>query len=112
MPSPTSLVPNSDFAVHIVLDDFDVAGRVYRETDEANASFAAVVEDLTTGQYNSPVRVVAFNTAEGWARDVSEDVAHEVLRRLVETDGGISRGLYNFLARYIMEERTLPAESD
>jgi hypothetical protein len=24
------------------------------------------------------VRLIAFNAAEGWSRDVSEDVAHEV----------------------------------
>ena len=34
-----------------------------------------------TGQYNSPIRVVSFNTAEGWSRDVSEDVARELRRR-------------------------------
>ena len=26
-----------------------------------------------------PVRVIAFNTAEGWSRDVTEDVAREIL---------------------------------
>ena len=30
---------------------------------------------LLEGQYNSPVRVIGFNVAEGWVRDVSEDVA-------------------------------------
>jgi hypothetical protein len=33
------------------------------------------------GQYNDPKRVVAFNTAEKWSSDVSEDVAWEVLKR-------------------------------
>jgi hypothetical protein len=37
--------------------------------------------DLLTGQYSSPVRVVAFNTAERWSDDVSEDVAQEIRRR-------------------------------
>jgi len=26
-----------------------------------------------------PVRVIAFNTAEGWSRDVTEDIAREML---------------------------------
>ena len=39
---------------------------------------------LITGQYTKPVRVVAFNTSEGWARDVSEDVGWEVLRRIIK----------------------------
>jgi hypothetical protein len=29
-------------------------------------------------QYSSPVRIVVFNTAEGWARDVTEDIAAEL----------------------------------
>ena len=29
---------------------------------------------LMTGQYNNPIAVVAFNLAERWANDVSEDV--------------------------------------
>ena len=30
------------------------------------------------GQYSCPLRVVAFNAAEGWARDVTEDIAWAV----------------------------------
>jgi hypothetical protein len=29
--------------------------------------------------------VVAFNTAEGWSRDVSEDIAGEVLEQACDT---------------------------
>ena len=35
----------------------------------------------TTDQYGNPIRVVAFNTAERWSEDVSEDVARELRRR-------------------------------
>jgi hypothetical protein len=35
-----------------------------------------------SGQYGDPLRVVAFNTAEHWSEDASEDVAREILRRL------------------------------
>jgi hypothetical protein len=38
------------------------------------------------GQYRQPVRVISFNTAEGWSRDVSEDLADEIARRC-GTDG-------------------------
>ena len=81
--SPTpGLVPHFDVTVHIVLDDFGKAGRVYRETSEEDTTLGSVVDDLLTGQFNNPVRVVAFNTSEGWSRDVSEDVAREVVRRV------------------------------
>ncbi len=85
-----NIVPDFDLTVHIVLDDFGRAGRAYRETDEEDASLDTVVDDLLTGQFNKPIRVIAFNTAEGWSRDVSEDVAWEVLRR-AEKKGHASR---------------------
>ena len=34
-----------------------------------------------SGQYSNPIRVIAFNTAERWSEDVSEDVAAEIRRR-------------------------------
>jgi hypothetical protein len=37
-------------------------------------------------QYSRPMRVVAFNTAEGWSRDVTVDIADELRRRFAEYD--------------------------
>jgi hypothetical protein len=61
-----------DGTVYLVLDDFGELGRAYRETDAAQADPKTVVADLLSGQYRHPLRVLAFNTAEGWARDVSQ----------------------------------------
>jgi hypothetical protein len=105
MPFKTSLVPtNFDVTVHIVLDDFGKAGRAYRETDEAQATFETIVDDLLTGQYSNPVRVVAFNTAEGWSRDVSEDVAREVVRRVVEDGRALAASSRQFIETYVDAE--------
>jgi hypothetical protein len=30
--------------------------------------------NILSGQYSCPLRVVALNTAEGWSRDVTEDM--------------------------------------
>jgi hypothetical protein len=77
-----SIVPSGDGeTVYLVLDDFGHLGRSWRETDTETTDLETVITDLLDGQYNSPVRVVGFNTAEGWSRDVSEDVAHEIRRR-------------------------------
>ena len=70
-----SLAPDADLAVHIVLDDFGEDGRIYRETAEAEADLETVIRDILDGQDNAPACVVAFNIAEGWARDVTGDVA-------------------------------------
>ena len=72
--------PAFDVTVHIVLNDFgDHLGRAYCETDEAAAAEAGVIENISDGEYSRPMRVVAFNTAEGWSRDVTEEIAARLL---------------------------------
>jgi hypothetical protein len=75
-----------DDTVYLVLDDFGALGSAFRETDAAKADLTTVVADLLSGQYRHPLRVVAFNTAEGWARDVSADIARKVVTRARELD--------------------------
>jgi hypothetical protein len=75
-------VPNgTDENVYLVMDDFGQLGRVWRETDVETADLETVITDLLNDQYKSPVRVIGFNTAEGWSRDVSGEIAHEIRRR-------------------------------
>jgi hypothetical protein len=107
-PTPT-LVPNFDCTVHIVLDDFGKAGRVYREIDEEDAGTTAVIDNLLSGQFNNPVRVVAFNTAEGWSRDVSEDIAWELLRRAKREGKPLSASTRDFVAFHVGEDEALRA---
>jgi hypothetical protein len=73
-----SIVPGgdeNDQTVYLVADDFGKVGRAWRETDYEASDLEAIVQDLLTGQYSNPIRVIAFNTAERWSEDVSEDVA-------------------------------------
>jgi small-conductance mechanosensitive channel len=56
-------------------------GRCCRETDVETTDLETVITDLIEGQYKNPVRVVGFNTAEGWSCDVSEDIADEIRDR-------------------------------
>jgi hypothetical protein len=72
--------------IYIVLDDFGSLGRAWRETDETRTNRMALVRNLLDGQYENPVRIVAFNTTEGWSRDVTVDIADELRRRFVEYD--------------------------
>jgi hypothetical protein len=80
-----SIAPNGlERDIYIVLDDFGRLGRAWRETDEAGTSRATLVRNLLEGQYENPVCIVAFNTTEGWSRDVTVDIADELRRRYVE----------------------------
>ena len=66
MRTQTPLAPREpDVTVHIVLNDFGPLGSAYVETDDGEADEATIVENILSGQYSHPVRVVAFNTAEG-----------------------------------------------
>jgi hypothetical protein len=77
-----SIVPaGEDQSVYLVVDDFGDLGRCWRETDVEATDLETVITDMLDGQYNSPVRVIGFNTAEGSSRDVSADVAEELRRR-------------------------------
>src|SRR3954471_24852406 len=75
-----SVVPSDDENVYLVADDFGKIGRCWRETDTENTDLETVLNDLLAGEYKNPVKIVGFNTAEGWSRVVCEDVADEIRR--------------------------------
>ena len=54
------------------------------ETNETAADRETVIREMLAGEYNYPVRVIAFNTAEGCSRDVTLEFADEVARRFAE----------------------------
>jgi len=60
-----------DVTVYLVVNDFGEFGRAFVETDIAEADRETVIRNFVSGQYSNALRVVAFNTAEGWSRDVS-----------------------------------------
>ena len=76
-PSLTPSGPTSE-PVHLVLCDFGKLGNSYVETEPVTTE-ADVVHHILTGQYDRPLEVVAFSVEEGWARDVSEDIAGLVI---------------------------------
>jgi len=66
----------------LVLDDFGGRlGRAWRETDEGTTDRQTIIADFMDGQYSDPVRVVAFNSAEGRSREVSKEIADQIARR-------------------------------
>jgi hypothetical protein len=70
---------SQDDTVYLVLDDFGSLGQAYRETDPEQADRKTVLSNLVSGEYRRPLRIVAFNTTEGWARDVTAEFATEAL---------------------------------
>ena len=82
--SPSIVPEGADHDTYLVLNNFGRIGCSWRETDVDKADRETLIRDLVEGQYGHPVRIVAFNTAEGWSRDVTMDIADELRRRYIE----------------------------
>ena len=103
MSSSPSIVPDSiDRDIYIVLDDFGLSAQVWRETNDAEADRATLIRDLLDGQYEAPIRIVAFNTAQGWSRDVTRGIANqlqEISAERGETPGSIGEFIREHASR-------------
>jgi hypothetical protein len=101
---------SDDITVYLVLNDYGKLGSAYVETDPAEADRESIIRNFLSGQYGNAVRVVAFNTAEGWSWDVSEDIAREVLQRAIEADENLGEDTKRFIDRHVADP-TIPGPS-
>jgi len=91
--------------VYLVLDD--VGGRfglAWPAADVAATDRPRLIRHLLEGQYMSPVRIVAFNTAEGWSRDVTEDIAAELAQACADR-GEMPPSIAEFIADHTRPSR-------
>jgi hypothetical protein len=105
-----ALIPGTsghDQTVYLVINNFGNLGTAFSETDVDKADLETLIGDLMSGQYSDPVRVVAFNTAEHWAEDVSEDVAREIIRRLDLAGREMPSSLQAFVDSHLGPDRQL-----
>jgi hypothetical protein len=95
------LVPNTDTDLHFVLCDFGRLGLAYVETDPSEADQPTIVRGMIEGQYERPRQVIALNVAEGWCRDVSEDIAQLVLAEAEREHSTLSEGTRDFVEQQL-----------
>lgn len=101
-----SIVPNDhDQIVYFVAEDFGRLGRAWREADYDATNLETVISDVLSGQYNNPIRVIAFDTAERWSEDVSEDVADELRRRCDLQMCDLPASISDFVERHEVPDR-------
>ena len=98
-----SLAPDFNFDTYLVVDELETCS-VYREADEVEASRGDVIRQITEGQFNKAVRVIAFNTAEGWARDATEDIANEIMDHALRKTEQLSRSAQEFVERVLKQD--------
>jgi hypothetical protein len=97
----------ADQTAYLVIDRFGGLGSVYRETEVERADLETIITDLMSGQFNDPIRVVAFNTLEHWSEDVSKDVAREIQIRCDIEGEDIPESIRDFVDSYTGPERQL-----
>jgi hypothetical protein len=78
----------------------------YVETAPAEADRKTIIRNFPSG--SNALRVVAFNAAEGWSRDVSEDIAGEVLERAFGADDNLSEDTKRFIDRHVTPGQKRP----
>jgi hypothetical protein len=97
---PLTVPYGADQTVYLVIDCFgQPGGGVYRETEVERTDVETVITDLTSGQFNDPIRVVAFNTLEHWSEDVSGDIAREIQTRCDIEGESVPEHIQDFVDR-------------
>jgi hypothetical protein len=105
--TPGTVPYGADETVYLAVDSFGVRGNVYRETEIERADLETIISDLMTGQFNNLARVVAFNTLEHWAKDVSADIAEEIQTRC-DIDGvEVPEHIRDFVETYTQRKKQL-----
>lgn len=102
--SPGIVPYGADQTVYLVVD-CSGSGHVYREIEVERTDLETVIEDFLTGQFSNPVRVVAFNTLEHWANDVSKDVAQLIEVRCDIAGDPVPEHIRDFVERYAAATR-------
>src|SRR5437016_1060641 len=95
-------IATDDIVMHVV-ECRSGKVRYFREMDLADADAETLVRDLLAGQIDAPFRVVAFNTFEGWSRDVSEDIARELVDRAARHNEPLTHAMRSFCERHGVE---------
>jgi hypothetical protein len=75
-----SIVPaENNHTVYQVFDDLGRYGCVWTELGDEEANEPTIIRWIIEGQFKRPLRVIAFNTEEGWSRDVTREIAEKLL---------------------------------
>jgi hypothetical protein len=111
MPRPgwtRSIVPyGAHQTIYLVVDRFGGLGTAYRETDIERTDLETTITDLMSGQFGDPVLVVAFNTLEHSAQDISEDIALEIQSRCDVDGHDVPETLQNFVDSHAGPDRQI-----
>jgi hypothetical protein len=75
---PMTVPYGADETIYLVVDRFGPGDGPDRETEVERPDIETIVTELMSGRFNDPIRVVAFNTLEHWAKDISAEITAEI----------------------------------
>jgi hypothetical protein len=102
-----SIISTAGDTVYLVENYLGRSGRIFPETSLTHCDRETILRDLYASQYHDPLRVVAFNTREGWSRDVSYEFAFEIQRRADRAREELSGNLAEFVRFYTRPAKQL-----
>jgi hypothetical protein len=106
----SNIVPyGADQTLYLVIDRIGGSGTSRREIEVERTDMEAAICDLMQGQFNDPVRVVAFNTLEHWAKDVSAEIAFEIQSRCDMDGNDLPEHIKEFVKSSTLPTRRSPA---
>lgn len=94
--SPFFVPYGADETIYRVVDSRGAGS----ETEVERTDLNAVIADFLAGQFNCPIRVVAFNTLEHWTEDVSREVAAEIQAQSDMDSVPVPEHLKDFVEKY------------
>lgn len=106
--SPSIVPYGADETVYLVIDRFGANRCADGEIKVERADLETVIRELMSGQFNDPVRVIAFNTLEHWFEDVSAEVATEIQTRCDIDREPLPEHVKDFVERQTGPVRRLP----
>jgi hypothetical protein len=105
--SPIIVPYGADQTIYLVVDCVQTGAGAIHEAELERIDLETIIGGLMSGQFNDPVRVVAFNTLEHWSRDVSADVAAEIQSRCDIDGEPVPEHVADFMERHAASIRSL-----
>jgi len=103
---PSISASASSGTVYEILDGVGLRERVWTEIGPEDANEETIVRWFIEGKFSHPLRVIAINTDEGWARDLTSDIAWKLLE-LNRSGNDLGSAARDFVERVTGESPTV-----
>lgn len=93
--------------IHFVLADFGRLGSAWVERDQNETDLESTIRFISELQVDKPLKVIAVDVGEQWAREITEDVAREILSRHEKAGEPLHDKLAAFIEKHVPDHVAL-----